>query len=219
MGSILKVWLIFSPIFIFELQLCHIMASNANKYMITNQWGQDIIWIHVEWSIINTNPNLDLRYFIPGFLAFISIKKEAINKIQIDSRSRNDASSSGKNLLFRKLIMCWSHFTDIIMWPEKVAAPILMGHKKSGWPYLYGIWKNVISLFLVLFFSKSGRTYLNGIPKKVVAPISMEIWKSGHPFPNGNFWKVADVGFTFHKGQCAGRFYLSEWMLVTKLCV
>ena len=34
------------------------------------------------------------------YFAIISIRKEAINKIQIDSRSRNDALSSDKNFLF-----------------------------------------------------------------------------------------------------------------------
>ena len=199
MGSTLKVWLIFCSIFIFELQLCHIMASNTNKYINTNQWGEDIIWIHVELAIINNNPNLNLRYFITDFLAFITIKKEAINKIQIDlksrnnalssdknflfrelitcwshfttinkikidSKSRNDASSSDENFLFRKLITCWSHFTNIIMWPEKVAAPILMGHKKCSWPYLNGIWKNAAGPFLVqFFFQKSSRTEMDAL--------------------------------------------------------
>jgi hypothetical protein len=38
------------------------------------------------------------------YFAFISITNEAIDKIQIDLRSRNDAPSSDKNFLFRKLI-------------------------------------------------------------------------------------------------------------------
>ena len=38
------------------------------------------------------------------YFAFISIRKAAIDKIQIDLRSRNDAPSSDKNFLFSKLI-------------------------------------------------------------------------------------------------------------------
>ena len=47
------------------------------------------------------------KFSLPGFsgyFAFISIRKETIDKIQTDSRSRNDALSSDKNFLFRKLI-------------------------------------------------------------------------------------------------------------------
>ena len=39
------------------------------------------------------------------YFAFISINKEAMNKIQIDSRSKNDALSSDKIFLFRKLTL------------------------------------------------------------------------------------------------------------------
>ena len=47
------------------------------------------------------------QFSLPAFFeyfAFISIRKAAIDKIQIDLRSRNDAPSSDKNFLFRKLI-------------------------------------------------------------------------------------------------------------------
>ena len=43
------------------------------------------------------------KFFIAGFLqifAFISIRKEAIDNIKIDLRSRNDALSSDKNFPF-----------------------------------------------------------------------------------------------------------------------
>ena len=48
------------------------------------------------------------KFSLPGFsgyFAFISMRKEAIDKIQTDSRSRNDTLSSDKIFLFRKLIM------------------------------------------------------------------------------------------------------------------
>ena len=68
------------------------------------------------------------------------------------------------------------------------------------------------------FFQKSGHTYLNGIPKKqshlsqwnskkVAAPFQMVIYL---------YQKVANIGFTFHKGQCAGWSYLSKMENLTK---
>ena len=77
MGSILESMTYF---WIFGLQLCHIMASIGN------------------------NPNLDFANFLLlaffKYFAFISIRKEAINNIKIDLRSRNDALSSDKHFPF-----------------------------------------------------------------------------------------------------------------------
>jgi hypothetical protein len=87
------------------------------------------MWIHVGRATIKYNLNLDIgnqiqpkfglwKIFIAGFFqyfAFISIRKEAIKIIQMDSRSRNDAPSSGKNFLFRKLITCQHPFVDVGM--------------------------------------------------------------------------------------------------------
>ena len=100
MGSILKPWLIFGSIFIFELQFCHIMASNANKYINRVQWAHNIMWFYVGRANINNAPQIwTLTNFITSFLqifAFISIRKKAINKIKTGSRSEIDALSSDK---------------------------------------------------------------------------------------------------------------------------
>ena len=68
----------FGPISLFGLQLCHIMASNANKYINRVQSGCDIMQIHVERTIINNTAQIwtlasfidfsDLVIFIAGFL-------------------------------------------------------------------------------------------------------------------------------------------------------
>ena len=50
--------------------------------------------------------NMETTILLPAFweyFAFISKKKEAIDKIRIDTGSRNVAPSSAKNFLFRKL--------------------------------------------------------------------------------------------------------------------
>ena len=50
--------------------------------------------------------NMETTILLPAFceyFAFISIRKEAIDKIQVDTGSRNDAPLSAKNFLFRKL--------------------------------------------------------------------------------------------------------------------
>ena len=52
-----------------------------------------------------TLDTLGTRVCLDEYFAFISIRKEAINKIQIDSRSKNEALSSDKNFLFRKLTL------------------------------------------------------------------------------------------------------------------
>ena len=56
------------------------------------------------------NPNLDFANLLSlaffKYFAFISIRKEAIDNIKIDLRSRNDALSSDKHFLFRKLVTC-----------------------------------------------------------------------------------------------------------------
>ena len=105
------------------------MASNGNKYIYRLHWACDIMWIHVGRATIKYNLNLDIGNQIQpkfglgnfsspaffGYFAFISITKEAIKIIQMDSRSRNDALSSGKNFLFRKLITCQHPFVDVGM--------------------------------------------------------------------------------------------------------
>ena len=69
MGSILKPWLIFGSIFIFELRLCHIMASNANKYINRVQCRHNIMQIHVRRATINNTTQIwTLANFIAGFL-------------------------------------------------------------------------------------------------------------------------------------------------------
>jgi len=89
-------------------------------------------------------PKFGLWQFLsPGFgeyFAFISISKEDINKIQIDSRSRNNALSSDKNFLFRKLMNYLSDRNDfenrneiaqVILWELEWNIPgIIM---KSQW--------------------------------------------------------------------------------------
>ena len=141
MGSILNLWPIFGSIFITELQFCHIMASNANKCINTVHWACYVMWIHIERAITNNTtlitPKFGLWQFSsPGFFeyfAFILVRKEAINKIQIDSRSRNDAPSSGKNFLFRKLVTCCTENILIDMW-LKSGRPFTIVNLKKGSP-------------------------------------------------------------------------------------
>ena len=87
------------------------MQTNINRA----QSGCNIMWIHVERTIINNTTQiwtLATYWLWPILLlafckhfAFISIRKEAIDKIQIRTRSRNDASSSKKNSFLGN----WSH--------------------------------------------------------------------------------------------------------------
>jgi hypothetical protein len=51
-------------------------------------------------------PKFGFDKFYRWLSAFISIRKEVIKKIQMDSRSKNDAPSSDKKFLFKKLITC-----------------------------------------------------------------------------------------------------------------
>ena len=106
----LKAWLIFGSISIFGLQLHHIMASNGNKYKSTAQWEHYVMWIQLGRETIKIQPKFGLwKIFIAGFLWIFCIylnKERSYNKIKIDLRSRNDALSSDKNFLFRKLVTC-----------------------------------------------------------------------------------------------------------------
>ena len=67
------------------------------------------MWIQLGRATIKIQPKFGLcKFFIAGFkyFAFISIRKEAIDNIKIDLRSRNDALSSDRIFLFRKLVTC-----------------------------------------------------------------------------------------------------------------
>ena len=64
-------------------------------------------------KILNIETTILLSAFSEYF-AFISIRKKAIDKIQVDTGSRNDAPLSARNFLFRKLPI--HHFPSFYLW-------------------------------------------------------------------------------------------------------
>ena len=67
-------------------------------------------------KILNIEATISLPAFCEYF-ASISIRKDAVDKIQIDTGSRNDAPSSPKNFLFRKLpILNDPSFASLCLW-------------------------------------------------------------------------------------------------------
>ena len=72
--QIYKAWLLFGLIYILGAWLCHIMASNGNKYIKRVQWWHKIMRIHKGRAIINIQPKLGLwQIFIAGFLLIFCI--------------------------------------------------------------------------------------------------------------------------------------------------
>ena len=80
------------------------MASNGNKYKNGVQWEHYVMWIQLGRTTIKIQPKFGIcKSFIAGFLqifCIISIRKEAIDNIKIDLRSRNDALSSDRHFPF-----------------------------------------------------------------------------------------------------------------------
>ena len=133
------------------------MASNGNKYKNRVQLEHYVMWIQLGIATMKIQPKFGLcKFFIAGFkyFAFISIRKEAINKIKIGLRSRNDALSSNKNFLLGN----WLHANvNLLKWSyDRVAAPLLkLIFKKVVAPLLKLIWLPKIS-----------HTYINKTLKK-----------------------------------------------------
>ena len=135
------------------------------------------------------------------YFTFISIRKEAINKIQIDSRS--------KMMLYQltkfSFLGNWSH-------ANKVARPLLMViSKKVASPLLmeFSFW-NAARPVLMLISKKSNQTSekvtekaarpFEKVFKKMASPISKGSQKAARPLLKEKIKHWPEVGFAFYKG-------------------